>query len=138
MKSKSQAGFEEIPHTADWSIRIWAPDLEELFIQAANGMQTLMGLKFAEIKRERREIDVRAEDTEGLLVAFLNELLFRLEIEKCACDRFSLSLDGYHLTGWGECGRVLSINKEIKAVTYHRLKIDSNADGFNTTVVFDV
>jgi len=138
MKTKKRAGFEEVPHTADWSIRVWAPDLAELFVQAAAGMQTLMGVSYAGVERKERQIDVRADDAESLLVTFLNELLFWIEMEKCACDRFSLSLDGYHLTGRGECGKTLSIGKEIKAVTYHRLKIDAGEESFQTTIVFDV
>jgi len=37
MNEKSLSGFEEIRHTADWALRVWAPDLSTLFTQAAQG-----------------------------------------------------------------------------------------------------
>src|SRR5512145_2314851 len=36
-------GFEEIAHTADWSVRVWAPDLPSLFGEAARAMNSLAG-----------------------------------------------------------------------------------------------
>ena len=36
-------GFEEISHTADWSARVWAPDLPSLFTEAARAMNSLSG-----------------------------------------------------------------------------------------------
>ena len=37
------AGFLEVSHTADRSLRVWAPTMDELFSQAARGMYQLMG-----------------------------------------------------------------------------------------------
>ena len=31
-------GFEEIRHTADWALRVWASNLSELLTEAARGM----------------------------------------------------------------------------------------------------
>ena len=39
-------GFEEITHTADWALRVWADDLEGLFAEAARGMYALSGSLF--------------------------------------------------------------------------------------------
>lgn len=138
MKTKIRSGFEEIPHTADWSIRVWAPDLGELLRQSAAGMQALIGVQYADAKRNQRFIDLQAEDPESLLVAFLNDLLFWMEMEQTASDRFLLTLDDYHLTGIGEFGKISAINKEIKAVTFHRLEIKTVNAVLETTIVFDV
>ncbi len=38
-------GYEEIPHTADWSIRVWAEDLAGLLAESARGMNWLAGAR---------------------------------------------------------------------------------------------
>jgi len=37
--------YVEVEHTADWALRVWAPTLEELFVDAARGMYELAGAK---------------------------------------------------------------------------------------------
>lgn len=37
-------GFEEVPHTADWSMKVWAEDLPALFVAAAQGMNSMTGM----------------------------------------------------------------------------------------------
>ena len=39
-----ESGFLELPHTADWAVRVWAADLPALFAAAANGMNSLAGV----------------------------------------------------------------------------------------------
>ena len=138
METKNRSGFKELPHTADLALKVWAPNLAELLRQAAAGIHELIGLRLVPGQRIQKSIDLRAEDAEGLLVGFLNELLFWIEADHIACDRFSLVLDGYHLTGFGECEQIGEIRKEIKAVTYHQLKISSGENMLETTIVFDV
>ena len=74
--------FEEISHTADWSIRVWADDLRGLLAESARGMWMLTNAEQAEGPRARREMSLEAYDAEGLLVAFLEELLYLSESEK--------------------------------------------------------
>jgi SHS2 domain-containing protein len=45
-------GYEEIPHTADWSIRVWAEDMPGLLAESARGMNWLAGVKLAESPRQ--------------------------------------------------------------------------------------
>ncbi len=138
METKNCSGYEEVPHTADMAMKVWAPDLVDLLRQAAAGMQTLMGLQLTVGQRIRKSIDLQAEDAEGLLVGFLSELLYWMEVERMACDRFYLAVDGYHLTGFGMRGKIAEIRKEFKAVTYHQLKISTVDNMLETTIVFDV
>ena len=37
-------GYREIEHTADWELKVWAPDLRGLLEQAARGMYALSGI----------------------------------------------------------------------------------------------
>ena len=137
------AGFQEVEHTADWALDIWAPTLEQLFEQAARGMLLLAGIELAPQAREGRQLDLLAIDLEGLLVNFLNELLYWGESECLAFDVFHLSirglyLEGLHLTGRVEGAPITTQTKEIKAVTFHNLVIHHDAGVFRVRIVFDV
>ncbi len=132
------AGFHEIEHTADWEIHVWAPDLADLFEQAARGMYSISGMQISPDNRQSRQIDLHASDAESLLVRFLSELLYLGDEEKIAFDRFALQLDSYNLHAVLQGGELLGRSKEIKAVTYHRLNIRPTSNGLEVNIVFDV
>jgi protein archease len=132
------AGFQEVEHTADWALDVWAPTLEQLFEQAARGMLALTGIQLSPQAREARQLDLLAIDLESLLVNFLNELLYWGESECLAFDNFHLRIQGLHLTGRVEGAPIAEQNKEIKAVTYHNLVVRREAGVFRVRIVFDV
>jgi SHS2 domain-containing protein len=152
-------GFEEISHTADWSVRVWAQDLPSLFAESARAMNSLSGTRIGNGPRVKRTFESEAPDTESLLVAFLSELVYCQEQENLAFDRFELqvgepalplsSTSGTIVSGAAvskgqtlnvemEGAQIASIDKAIKAVTYHNLQIKETELGFETTIVFDV
>jgi len=133
-----QAGFEEVPHTADRALRVWAPDLPTLFAEAARGMYALMTPQAAAGPRITRVFEVRAPDPEGRLVAFLSELLYLLENEHLVFDRFAIDAQssGLHVEMTGSPFQ--SLTGLVKAVTYHNLNIQRKRDRYEVEVVFDV
>jgi protein archease len=138
MAEVTTAGFQEVEHTADWSLDVWAPTLEQLFEQAARGMLVLAETELALQAREACQLDLLAIDLESLLVNFLNELLYWGESECLAFDVFHLSIEGLHLTGRVEGAPIAAQTKEIKAVTFHNLVIHHEAGVFRVRIVFDV
>lgn len=138
MPSTSLAGFEEIEHTADWSLRVWAPDLVGLLEQAARGMFDLCGIRLAEGTRVTREITVESTDAEGLLVNFLGELLHILDQDRLAFDEYQLAVAENVVKAKLQGAPVLERKKEIKAVTYHNLWIEEKSAGVEALIVFDV
>ncbi len=137
-ESKQQSGYQEIPHTADWALQVWSPDLPGLFIQAAKGMAALMGMQLNRQPAHEYAFTVQGVDAESLLVAFLNELLFVWETEGLGFESLRISISENYLNAVMMAVPVIKVNKEIKAVTYHDLAISSSEDGFQTTIVFDV
>ena len=133
-----RSGYKEIQHTADWALQVWAPDLTELMCQAARGMIVLMGIRLNPEGRLERTIMVNADDNEGLLVAFLNSILYEMEMDSIGFDRFDLKLDGLRLQARLAGAPLLELQKSIKAVTFHNLKIRPVGAGLETTIVFDV
>jgi SHS2 domain-containing protein len=134
----SPAGFREIAHTADWELEVWAPDLPSLFAQAARGMYSLMGVRLLSAPRLSRTLELDAIDGEGLLVHFLEELLYIQSLDRLAFDNFQIDISKWKLLARMEGTPLESLAKEIKAVTYHHLKIRSDQGQFEVSIVFDV
>lgn len=136
------AGYEEVPHTADWALRVWAPNLPALFQQAVVGMYALAGVVLAEKNAVEREVTLSAPDAETLLVAFLSELLYVGEQEHLAFPNMALEIaktpQGYTLRARLRGSLISSLSKAIKAVTFHNLRICSTPQGLETEIVFDV
>jgi SHS2 domain-containing protein len=130
--------FEELSHTADWSLRVWAADLVSLFVETAKGMNTLAGFKMAENPRVRRTFSASAPDAESLLVSFLSELVYFAEKDRLAFDHFEIQVEGQTLKVEMTGGPLVSMNKTIKAVTYHNLHIQQTGRGYEIEIVFDV
>ena len=131
-------GFEEVSHTADWSARVWAPDLPSLFKEAARAMGSLSGTVIGKGVRVTRTFEIESLDVESLLVAFLSELVYYQEQENLAFDIFDVRVAAPWLKVQMEGAQIESVDKAIKAVTYHNLKIEKTIAGFETTIVFDV
>jgi SHS2 domain-containing protein len=131
-------GFEELPHTADWSVRVWAQDLASLFMEAARAMNALSGTVAGQGPRLKRTFEAQAPDAESLLVAFLSELVYLQEQENLAFERFELQIHEPQLKVNMEGGPVDRVDKAIKAVTYHNLRIERTDRGLEATIVFDV
>jgi SHS2 domain-containing protein len=135
--------FEEISHTADWALRVWAADLDQLFEESARGMNDLSGTRLEESPQVQRDLSLSAADAESLLVAFLSELVYigeqehlgfdQIEVKTKRADTKSCSLRAV-LHG----ARLFSQDKGIKAVTYHNLQIRQTGRGYEVEIVFDV
>ena len=138
--SHHQRAFEEIDHTADRALRIYGTNLEDLLLNAARGLNHIM-LPHHSIGPQLREKFVRLEsiDAESLLVDWLSELAYWAEIEALVFHEFRIgSVSPTHLQAKIYGGPVTRLEKHIKAVTYHNLKIIQSETGLTATVVFDV
>ncbi len=138
MIDELQAGFEEKEHTADWELHVWGQDLSHLLEQAAIGMNALAGVSLKNESRLERSLNLHYSDTEDLLVSFLNEILFLGEMEGLGFDGFELIIEDNQVHARLFGAPIASLNKEIKAVTYHNLKIERTPRGLEAHIVFDV
>jgi len=132
-------GFEEIEHTADLAIRAYGQDMRELFANAAHGMFALMAEAYIEGPAREREVSLEAMDYEGLLVDWLNELIYLHEVERETYSQFNIeTLSSTKLKAHVTGGPTKSKTKAIKAATFHDLAIKETANGLVATIVFDV
>ncbi|MGB8645174.1 MAG: archease [Anaerolineae bacterium] len=130
--------FEEIEHTADWAFRAFGRDLKELFGNAALALSSLEGVT-EQATTVTREVQVEGIDYESLLVNWLSELLYLQETRgetyhHFAVERITLTALTAHIQG----APLGPLNKFVKAITYHNLRIEQTAEGWAATVVVDV
>jgi len=138
-----QAGFELFEVTADVGITASADTLHELFSNAARGMFALMIAPDTTRSAGSLSVEARGTDLPSLLVAWLNELLYRCEVEEWApADVRVLEVEGGRVHGelLGEPAdparhRFKTI---VKAATYHLLECRRDGDRWRARVVFDV
>ena len=131
-------GYEEIEHTADWAIRVWAPDLDRLLEMAAKGMNELSELVCERKRHIIRAVRLSALDAESLLVDFLNEILYYGEVEHIGFEHYEIQLEGLILEATLYGSGIISQKKEIKAVTFHDLAVKKTNTGLEAVIVFDV
>ena len=132
-------GYREIEHTADWELEVWAPNLSTLLEQAARGMYTLAGTHLQPGPRKIKQLSLNSLDAESLLVDFLDELLWLGEDEGLAFEQFKISIQNNSSLDAVLVGTLIAQQtKEIKAVTYHNLRIIKSLRGLEVRIVFDV
>lgn len=138
MGDRSTVGYQEVAHTADWELHVWAPDMPTLLSQAAKGMYALADTRLAKGERLERSFEIDFFDRETLLVRFLSELLYYGEMEQVAFDDFQLKIEADQLQARLQGAPIAAQSKEIKAVTYHRLDVRQSDAGLEVNIVFDV
>ena len=138
--NNTPADFEEIEHTADWALRVRGADLRELLAHAARGMSGLLVSDLETVPADvQRQVELDVLDAESLLVEWLGELAYWAESELLIFREYDLTeVSPTHLRAILRGGRVPGLQKHIKAVTYHNLKIVTTEDGLETIIVFDV
>jgi len=130
-------------HTADLGVQIFGSDLHQLFANAGTTLFDLIsgsgGIE------EKASLPVTAEGTgyEDLMVSWLRELLYLHQVKGYLFTAFIIhELDESLLSATvkGELfdARRHELLREIKAVTYHQLKIEQGQAGWTARIVFDI
>jgi SHS2 domain-containing protein len=135
--------YEYFEHTADLGIRVRAPDVNALFAEAATGLFAAVVDGLETVRQERRvDVEIAGTDLDYLLFDWLRELLYRFDAEHLLLSRFEASVNEAGLKGsaWGEpidpARHVLS--HEVKAITYHGLRVEREDDAWIAEVIVDI
>jgi protein archease len=136
--------YEFFEHTADIGANIYGATLEELFCNAAKALYEAMG-RLRKVEDEKNKtVELRAESVEDLLHDWLAELLYEVEAKHVLYDKLEIvklkpPLLVATLRGSSIDFARSQTNQEIKAVTYHQLRVESLPDGtWRATVILDV
>jgi SHS2 domain-containing protein len=135
--------YEFFNHTADVGIRVFGNSLAELFENAGFALFDII-TEIATVREcEKRCITISRDSIDELLVEWLSRLLYLNATELLLCSKFHIrEIAQQRLTGdaWGEIfqdDRHI-IKTEVKAVTYHGLKVYKDNELWKATVVLDV
>ena len=134
---------ETFDHTADLGLRIRAADLDLLFVEAA---QALFGAIVEDLATVRpvRQIDVQlqSDEIEYLLFDWLRELLYHFDAEHFLFGKFEAHVTEGVLTAraWGEpLDRSRhNMEHEVKAITYHGLRVETVGNEWEAEVIVDI
>jgi len=138
--------FEILEHTADIGIAAYGKTKREVFINAARGMFEIIAGGTKNLKENFCDkIKLEADNLEGLLFAWLNELLYISETKLVILNKFEIKDLSDNKIGAEVKGTKIDrlgckIKKEIKAVTYHLLEIkkDEESGLWRAQVIFDI
>ena len=135
--------LKALDHTADEGIVVAAPDLKTLYGRAAWGMFNLLAALDGVKPSTAFDVTVEAADREALLVRWLSELNYRHQTDRVILARFDVrELSDRRLTAVVH-GETIDMERhtlytEIKAVTFHGLRIEETASGWEARIIFDV
>jgi SHS2 domain-containing protein len=135
--------YEYLDISGDAGIKATGDSLEELFVNSALGLYGLVTDPESIREETAVIIDVESHSIEGLLVGWLNELIFQLDtygfigrkvkILKLGDDNVSAEVTGEEFDPERHERRLL-----LKAATYHGLKIEKLDGGWIAEVIFDI
>ncbi len=135
--------YEIFEHTADLGLRVRAPTLPELLADAGRGLFAIVVEDLASIQPVvTREFQIAGSDKTYLLFDWLNELLYVCDTERLAFSQFDVQItaDGLTATVRGEPLDPARhhLTHEIKAITYHGLKVEQTEEGWLAEVIVDI
>ncbi len=130
--------YRYLEHTADELLEATAPTFKEALQDAARGSFELIGKGEKEEKEIR--IEAKAKTREDLVVELLQKAVVECELEGISpktakileIDEEKLSVK-LLISGENKPPR-----NQIKAVTYHLLKVEKGKNGWKIHVLFDV
>ena len=134
---------EVFDHTADIGLRIRAETLDELFNEAGRAFTAVVVENPEAIRPlEEARFEIPGREHDYLLFDWLNELLYRFETHRQLFSRFNLHVrsDGLQGSAWGETVDPARhrLTHEVKAVTYHHLRVEQTAAGWLAEVILDI
>ena len=136
--------LEEIA-TADAAFEAFGAALGELFENAAFAMFNVMAPLELLGNDSVRDLTVSAESEEELLFNWLAELVYLKDVHGELYSYFAVKIiqgEGVRLAAEIRGDTIDSVKEhthtDVKAVTYHRLKIEHDESGFKATVVLDL
>ena len=140
---RPRSRYRLIEHTADIGIAVENPSLEGLFEDAAFGMFDLVSDLSRVETRESLRIELEAEGLEDLFAEWLRELLFQSETKSLLFKSFNLSISSFRSLSGEASGEAYDANRhelyrELKAVTYHGLRVEQDKGIWRARVIFDV
>ena len=135
-----------VGHTADVGVRVTAPDPRSLLEEATVALAELCADVQGTATTEATLVDVHGDDLAALTYAWLNELIGMADARGEALVRADVDRVEPTSAGWVAHGRAnfaaydasIHPRMQVKAATFHRLKVEKEGDGWAMEAYFDV
>jgi SHS2 domain-containing protein len=128
---------------ADFEFEARADTLEDLFMQC--GKAVFIAITDISKVSPLQEISfkVKGESLEDLLFLFLAELIYLKDTRKMFFSKFDIEISGQYKLYCRAMGEPIDRQKhqtkaDVKAPTYHKLKIEQTNTGFKVRVILDL
>jgi len=135
--------FKILDISGDVGLTAYGNTKEEAFINAATGMYSLITDPGTVLEKKVIHISVENQSPDGLLVSWLNELVFHFDaygfigkkigVEHFSDNKITARISGEEFNPDRHEGNLL-----IKAATYHKLRIEKKDNLWEIDVIFDI
>ncbi|HZZ78408.1 MAG TPA: archease [Gemmataceae bacterium] len=135
--------YETFEHTADLGLRVRAADLDTLFAEAAQCLFSAVVEDLSTVQPTQK-IDIKLDGAEldYLLFDWLRELLYHFDAEHLLFGKFKVQVTntGLTATAWGEPLDPArhNLEHEVKAITYHHLRVEKVGAEWLAEVIVDI
>ena len=139
--------YEVFEHTADVGLRVRATELSQLFVDAARGLFSVMVANLDAVRAVQQvSFSLNGENLEGLWHDWLAELLYTFHGRRLLLAEFQVEVGeaagnlALTATARGEPIDLSrhQIDMEVKAITWHGLKVEQQAEGWLAEVILDI
>ena len=135
--------YEFFEHTADIGIRVRAATFEQLLAEAARGLFSVMVANLDAVQPVQEIcLEVAAAEPDDLLRDWLAALLFSFDTRRIVLAEFHVQLQsgGLVATARGEPLDTTrhQLGMEVKAITYHELKVCREGKDWLAEVIVDI
>ena len=139
--------FVEGLTVADIAFEATGKSVEEMFISAADAMTNTQLNDLKQLKLEvEKEFTVKAGEVDRLLHDFLQELIFLKDAELLLFGKYELEISkkrGEYTLKVKARGEKIDPKKhnllvDVKAVSWHKFKVEQTEEGWTALVIIDV
>ena len=131
--------------TSDVTFHAWGGSLEELFAAAADATLNVMVRSVESVRSlESRSVSVEADELDLLLKRFLDELIYRKDVEQLLLRATDVHVDAAEhrvqavLVGERIEPERHELVADVKGVTLHDLRVERAETGWHAYVTLDV
>lgn len=135
--------YELFEHTADIGLRVRAASLDELFAEAGRAMFSVI-IANPDALRPVQEatVEVAPAEPDDLLHDWLAKLLFLFDTQRMIPAEYQVRVHALGVSARVRGERFdparHTIGMEVKAVTYHALRVEQTPEGWMGEVILDL
>jgi SHS2 domain-containing protein len=133
--------YRFLEHTADVRAECRGATFAELLEAAAHALYAVAFRRMEDRSDCLRSIHIEADGTEQALVQWLQELIYLMEAERFAATQFTFAradAQGVNAEVRGYTYAPDDREDEIKAATYHGMKIEQDDTGWRAEIILDL